>query len=209
MTQSATMALSAVPTGHLFTFDNGQTMYKVLAKAGMGPQTVLHCQKVDTATGTLTESPFEARDPAQLAGQVLAAPDPAGPAAGIAPPAPAAQPAPTLATAAQEAAANAAVVGAFPGATPVTVGGPEAAVPAVATASTGNSALSRLAHSRMQHFGPDRVAPDPRSQAISTHLGNVAAELSAQVGSGPDVVAGIDALLAARDAFVRAALATS
>lgn len=207
MTQPATMALSAVPTGHLFTFDNGQTMYKVLAKAGMGPQTVLHCQKVDTATGTLTESPFEARDPAQLAGQVLAAPDPAGPAAGIAPPAPVTQPAPTLATAAQEAAANAAVASAFPAATQVAA--PEAIVPAVATASTGNSALSRLAHSRMQHFGPDRVAPDPRSQAISTHLGNVAAELSAQVGSGPDVIAGIDALLAARDAFVRAALATS
>lgn len=120
------MTLRNVPTGHLFSFDMA-SIYKLTAKAGMGPQTTLHASSY-TPQGLGDPVPAEVM--AQyLDTTVHTMPDPAGPSAGITlPSASLPLPAPVttnLATAAQEAAAVSALqstLGAVPVAAPVTPG---------------------------------------------------------------------------------------
>lgn len=124
MPQLQQMQLRNVPTGHLFSFDM-QAIYKLTAKAGMGPQVVLHAVPLDPAGGH--GDMFVIDQPGHLDATVSVMPDPAGNSA-VAPPAtlPLAPPVPAqtigssnLATAVQEAAASAAIQSAFPAAAPV------------------------------------------------------------------------------------------
>lgn len=112
------MALRNVPTGHLFSFDM-KSIYKLTAKAGMGPQVTLHAVPLNP-DGSHGEA-IPAETMAQyLDAMVSTMPDPAGNSA-VAPPAPVQTiGSSNLATAAAEAAANAAVVGTFPAAAPIT-----------------------------------------------------------------------------------------
>lgn len=177
------MKLRAVPIGWLFSA-NGNIV-KVTGRAPGGD--VSGHMMAAGADGALVPNAAAAFDTAQVPGMLdtdgQAAPDPSDPA-----------PAQV-------------VQNAFPQATPVTV--PAVADPAPSTPATqpGASALSRVVAGQMQNFGDDRVPGDARALAANVPFRSLAGVITTAVPSGPELVKCIDALIIARDAAVRAALA--